>query len=132
MTADPTCHPPMPLLEKGPPQHLTWKAMVQAKDRRWLDKLRALALAVAARFLNFRHPWDGRRVSLKRLQDGDVRLVFSVLFVPDTEMDTDAWPHGPPADRYFKELTERLDQVNGRLPAGGAATPGPLTITSHK
>ena len=68
-------------------------------------------------------------MSLKRLEKGEVRLVFSVLFVPDTEMDTDKWPGGPPADHYFKELTDRLDQVEDSLPSGGA---GPLVIKSQK
>ncbi len=129
MIADLHCHYPMHLLEEEAPHDVTQKALTQVKERSGLDKLRALALAVAARFFNFRHPWDGWRVSLKRLEKGEVRLVFSVLFVPDTEMDTDKWPGGPPADHYFKELTDRLDQVEGSLPKGGA---GPLVIKSQK
>jgi microsomal dipeptidase-like Zn-dependent dipeptidase len=111
MIADLHCHYPMHLLEKEAPPDVTLKPLVRVRHRPWLEKLRAAILSVAARLVNFRHFWDAWRVNLDRLERGDVRLVFSVLYVPDAEMDSDQWPGGEPADHYFGELIERLEQV---------------------
>ena len=69
----------------------------------WVDRLRAWLLRRAAEKLNYPGHGNGTqpgepewRVSLKRLRDGDVRFVFSVLYQPFAELDFGRWPEGRP------------------------------------
>lgn len=115
MIADLHCHYPMHLLEEDAPPDTGLKALVRVRHRPWLEKLRAAILLLAARLLNFRRFWGKWRISLDGLEEGDVRLVFSVLYLPFAEMDIDEWPDGDPEDHYYDELLERLGQVEADL-----------------
>ena len=66
------------------PQDPTLEHMVRVRGRRqpWVDKLRAATLAFAARLFNYRKYSDTWRVDLDGLQEGDVRVVLSVLYQP--------------------------------------------------
>jgi microsomal dipeptidase-like Zn-dependent dipeptidase len=114
--ADLHCHYPMHLLAEEP-QDPTLEGMVRVRRRpAWLDKLRAAVLALAARLLNFRRfSREQWRVDLDRLEKGNVRLVFSVLYDPFAEMDLDEWPGSDPEDGYFEDLVEHLDRVEAEL-----------------
>jgi microsomal dipeptidase-like Zn-dependent dipeptidase len=113
--ADMHCHYPMHLLAEAP-QDVTLEEMVRVRRRpRWLDKLRAAVLALAARLINFRRFSDEWRVSLDRLERGGVRVVFSVLYLPFAEMDLDEWPGSDPEDHYFEDLLEHLGDVERDL-----------------
>ena len=114
MIADLHCHYPMHLLEQGP-REATLKALLRLSGRPLLQKLRAAILSVAARLLNFRRFSDHWRVDLERLERGDVRVVFSVLYLPYDEMDSEHWPAGRPADHYYRELVRHLDRVEHEL-----------------
>jgi microsomal dipeptidase-like Zn-dependent dipeptidase len=88
----------------------------------WVDRLRAWLLRRAAEKLNYPGHGNGNqpgepewRVSLKRLRDGDVRFVFSVLYQPFAELDFGKWPEGRPEDGYFGALTDQLTAVERDL-----------------
>lgn len=120
------CHYPMHLLAEAP-EDVTLEEMVRVRRRpRWLDKLRAAVLALAARLINFRRFSDEWRVSLDRLERGGVRVVFSVLYLPFAEMDLDEWPGSDPEDHYYDDLLDHLGEVNDDLeredPAGTRKT----------
>jgi membrane dipeptidase len=113
--ADLHCHYPMRLLTEEAKRDPAFKALTKIKERpRWRRKLKAALVLIAARLFNFRRFCDRWRVSLDRLERGDVRLVFSVLYDPFAEMD-DEWPKGPPEDNYFEELRRLLGGVETDL-----------------
>jgi microsomal dipeptidase-like Zn-dependent dipeptidase len=124
--ADLHCHYPMHLLaaERKTRPGRTLKAMVKGKKRRRWDKLKAFVLLIAAHKFNFRSFWDTWRVSLEQLEEAEVDLVFSVLYLPDAEMDPGEWPEGSPTDDSFEALVEHLDQVTATLEGDG--TPAQL------
>jgi microsomal dipeptidase-like Zn-dependent dipeptidase len=119
MLADMHCHYPMHLTAEAPggpaprqPMNLTAHAMTRRRPG-WLNALRAVAIKIAANFINFED--DRWRVSLDELGAGDVRAVFSVLYEPFAEFDLDE-PYGaPPEDGYFENLVGRLDDVEVEL-----------------
>lgn len=112
--ADLHCHYPMRLLTEAP-RDPALKAMVRVRKRPWREKLKAAIVLIAARLINFRRFFDRWRVSLDRLERGDVRLVFSVLYQPYAEMDVDEWPTGRPEDGYYEQLTKLIDDVEADL-----------------
>lgn len=123
--ADLHCHYPMHLLAEEEGRHdPALRPLKKVKKRHGWQKLKATLVLWAARLLNFSKLSGTWRVSLDRLGKGDVRLVFSVLYIPEAEMDIDEWPDGEPEDGYFKALTTHLDEVNedlaGRTTADGA------------
>ena len=66
MIADLHCHYPMHLLAHA--EDVTLETMVRARRRpRWVDKLRAFVLKIAARLLNFRRFTGTWRVDLPGL-----------------------------------------------------------------
>lgn len=112
--ADLHCHYPMRLLTETP-RDPAFKAMVRIRKRPWLEKLKAAIILLAARLINFRRFGGSWRVDLERLERGQVRLVFSVLYQPYAEMDIDEWPTGSPEDGYYKELGRLIDDVEADL-----------------
>lgn len=132
--ADLHCHYPMHLLAEEDGRHdPALMPLKKVKARHGWQKIKATIVLLAARLFNFSSFSGTWRVNLDRLGDGDVRLVFSVLFVPEAEMDFDEWPDGEPEDGYFKALTDHLDQVNedleGRTTRDGRAN---LVVTKAK
>jgi microsomal dipeptidase-like Zn-dependent dipeptidase len=117
MLADLHCHYPMHLLARVPDDP-TLQRMVRARRRpRWVDRLRARVLGVAARLLNYRRWSGGWRVDLDGLERGDTRVVLSVLYLPFAEMDLDEPFGAPPEPGYFADLIEQLDGVERELGA---------------
>ena len=122
MLADLHCHYPMHLLAEEP-RDVTLEGMVRVRRRsRWAQRLRAGVLALAARLLNFRRFGDTWRVDLDGLEEGEVGVVFSVLYQPFAEMDLDEWYAAPPEPGYFADLVDQLEDVEAELaqidPAG--------------
>jgi microsomal dipeptidase-like Zn-dependent dipeptidase len=112
--ADLHCHYPMHLLARA--EDPTLEAMVRAHRRpRWVDKLRAFVLKLAARLLNFRRFSGTWRVDLPGLETGDVRVVLSVLYLPFAEMDLDERFGARPESGYFADLVHELDRVEAEL-----------------
>jgi hypothetical protein len=127
--ADLHCHYPMHLLARA--EDPTLEAMVRAHRRpRWVDKLRAFVLKLAARLLNFRRFSGTWRVDLPGLETGDVRVVLSVLYLPFAEMDLDERFGARPESGYFADLVHELDRVR---PSSRASTrAGPVTPSSAR
>jgi microsomal dipeptidase-like Zn-dependent dipeptidase len=132
--ADLHCHYPMHLLaesEAKPDPGL--RSIVRVRKRPRWGKLKATILLIAARAFNFRRLYDTWRVSLERLGKGEVDLVFSVLYLPDEEMDLDAWPEGSPNDGSFDELIALIDRVERDLGVNDPATePKAVIVTAAK
>jgi microsomal dipeptidase-like Zn-dependent dipeptidase len=117
--ADLHCHYAMHLLESDQQPRLRH---VLRRGLAVKDRARALVMWIANRVANFRKWSSGPRVTLDRLQAGDVRLVVSVLYVPFSEMDL-GLPYGaPPTAAYAGELLAQLQRVEDDLreqdPAG--------------
>jgi microsomal dipeptidase-like Zn-dependent dipeptidase len=128
--ADLHCHYPMHLRAgEEDRRDPALKALTRVRARSGWERLKAAILLLAARLFNFRRFCGGWRVSLDRLGRGDVRLVFSVLYVPEAEMDLGRWPDGDPRDRYFTELKEHLEQVNADLRSRDYGGRQPLVVT---
>ena len=94
----------------------TYDRIVRVRQRpRWLDRLRALVLRIAARGFNYRDHASGWRVTFDGLEQAHTGLVCSVLFEPFAEIDLDELPQSDPEDGYFADLIEHLDRVEGEL-----------------
>jgi microsomal dipeptidase-like Zn-dependent dipeptidase len=109
-------HYPMHLLARTPREVVRRMSRVRGRPR-WLERLRALVLLIAARLLNFRS-WGGDwRVSLDGMQRGGVEVAFSVLYQPFDELDL-AEPYGAkPEPGYFADLERQLLDVEADLRA---------------
>lgn len=132
--ADLHCHYPMHLLaDEGGRHDPALRPLKKVKARHGWQKIKAMIVLLAAKLLNFSSLSGTWRVSLDRLGEGNVRLVFSVLYVPEAEMDFNEWPDGEPEDGYFKALTDHLEAVNedleGRTTHDGKAN---LVVTKAK
>lgn len=127
--ADLHCHYPMHLLAEEGKGDPFVQPLREIKKRRLWHKVRAILVRWAAKRLNFGR--SGKwRVDLDGLAKGDVRLVFSVLYVPEAELGIEEWISGRPGEDSFEGLIEQLEEVNtdlgGRKAAGG---PGNLVVT---
>lgn len=116
MITDLHCHYPMHLLAEDAPPSVTWDRLVKRGRRpRWLDRLRAVVLRIAARLLNYRDEDSGWRVTLGGLEAARTGVVLSVLYEPFAEIDLDELPGSDPEDGYFTDLLEHLDRVEDEL-----------------
>jgi microsomal dipeptidase-like Zn-dependent dipeptidase len=114
--ADLHCHYPMHLLAEEDGRHdPALKPLAKVKTRHGWQKIKATLVLLAARLLNFSSLSGTWRVNFERIGDGGVRLVFSVLYVPEAEMDFNEWPDGEPEDNYFDALATHLQEVNDDL-----------------
>jgi microsomal dipeptidase-like Zn-dependent dipeptidase len=114
MIADLHAHYPMHLVPDA--QGGTLDVLVTRAGRaRVRDRLRALLVGVASRVSNYRSFSSGPRVTMPQLQDGDVRVVFSVLYSFFDELDVAA-PYGArPEAGYLPRLLRQLDAVEEDL-----------------
>ena len=108
------CHYPMHLLARAPRDIVRGMARVRGRPR-WLERLRAFVLLLAARVLNFRAWNGGWRVSLDGLERGGVEVAFSVLYDPFAELDLDERYAAAPERGYFAGLEAQLDRVEADL-----------------
>lgn len=93
--------------------------MMRVRGRPFGDKTRAIILRIASALFSDRDHWSGERVNLEYLQQGDVRLVFSVLHSPFNEVDLSRAYGSPPASEYFAGLVEQIDRVEQYFDAWG-------------
>ena len=122
--ADLHCHYPMHLLARDPdvqahlpnrkegvsPSTLTLEHVVRVREQPGvLAKVRAFLLLAFAKLFNNESFESGWRVDLARLAAGGVRIVFSVLYLPWTEIDD------PDRDGDYDELLGRLKEVEAEL-----------------
>jgi membrane dipeptidase len=112
--ADLHCHYPMHLLAEDDRSDPFVEPLRKIPRHRLWHKVRAILVRWAAERLNFGsdNEW---LVSLDKLDEGGVRLVFSVLYVPETELGLEEWASGRPAEHSFEELLEHMDTVEADL-----------------
>ena len=111
MLADLHAHYPMHVI-RGVEPGTTLAQMRRVSGRsRAQDKLRALVLKVLSRVMSDPGLKTGPRIGDAYLQQGGVKLVFSVLYRPFEEMDLSRPYTAPPASEYFAALLEDLDAV---------------------
>jgi microsomal dipeptidase-like Zn-dependent dipeptidase len=116
MIADLHCHYPMHLLGKDARPSGTYDRMLRVRRRpRWVDRLRALVLRIAARGFNYRDHASSWRVTFDGLEQARVDLVLSVLYEPFAEIDLDELPGSDPEEGYFADLIDHLDRVEEEL-----------------
>jgi microsomal dipeptidase-like Zn-dependent dipeptidase len=108
------CHYPMHVLAEDEDPTLASMTRVRRRSR-WVDRLRAVVLELAARLLNFRRFSGTWRVDLAGLERGDVRVVLSVVYLPFAEMDLDEHYGARPEAGYYDDLVEQLDRVEAEL-----------------
>jgi microsomal dipeptidase-like Zn-dependent dipeptidase len=108
------CHYPMHLLAGEPREVIKGMSRVRGRPR-WLDRLRAAVVLLAARLLNFRN-WRGDwRVCLRGLERGGVQVACSVLYDPFAEIDLDERYGARPEPGYYPELVGLLERVEQDL-----------------
>jgi microsomal dipeptidase-like Zn-dependent dipeptidase len=111
---DQHCHYPMHLLARAPREVI--KEMTRVRGRpRWLDRLRAAVVLLAARALNFASWRGGWRVGLRGLERGGVQVVCSVLYDPFAEIDLDESYGARPEPGYYDDLLQQLGRVEDDL-----------------
>ena len=120
--ADLHCHYPMHLLAEEDDPFV--RPLRRIKKRRLWHKIRAVLVRWAAQRLNFGRSGEWR-VDLEGLSAGGVRLVFSVLYVPEAELGIEEWLSGRPEEESFAALLEHMREVEDDLErqrsAGGPA-----------
>ncbi len=115
MLADMHAHYPMHILSDLTPA-TTGDEMTRVRGRRGAGgKLRALVLKVASHFLSDEDPFTDHRVTTQLLLEGDVGIVFSVLYCPFEELDPLKSYTDPPEAEYFERLLQDLADVEVAL-----------------
>jgi membrane dipeptidase len=126
--ADLHCHYPMHLLADESGGDPFVKPLREIQKRRLWNKIRAILVRWAAQRLNFgsKGKW---LVNLDELDRGGVRLVFSVLYVPETELGIEEWLSGRPEERSFDELLTHMGEVETDLSRPRDGGPGHVLVT---
>ncbi len=117
MLADVHAHYPMRVVNDLTPETAA-DQMGRVRGRpRLRDKVRAIIVRVLGRFISDRTPWSGYRITVEKLESGNVGLVFSALYRPFEEMDL-MKPYGSaPESGYFPALVSDLEAVEAEVDA---------------
>jgi microsomal dipeptidase-like Zn-dependent dipeptidase len=110
LAQDPKVLADLPVRVALKPTNLTLEYVVRVRKQPGVwPKIRAFALLIAAKLFgnsSFDTDW---RVDLDKLAQGGVRVVFSVLYLPWTEISD------PDRDGDFQQLTDHLEAVSEQL-----------------
>jgi membrane dipeptidase len=103
-------HYPMHVLPEA--KGSLWKLLHTPLGRgRLRDRMRALLVGLASRFINYRSFWSGPRVTMDSLRRGQVRVPLSVLFSFFDELELgEPYPAMPKAS-YLAPLVRHLERV---------------------
>jgi microsomal dipeptidase-like Zn-dependent dipeptidase len=113
MIVDLHAHYPMRVVaDLRPDTALDRMRRVEVGPRR-RDKLRALLLRIASALFSHSHPWEGYRVTVKHMEEGQVGVALSVLYRPGEEIGGNYT--SPPAPGYFSKLLEDMDDVEAEV-----------------
>jgi microsomal dipeptidase-like Zn-dependent dipeptidase len=110
MIVDLHAHYPMHVVPEA--KGSMWKLLRTPLGRaRLRDRLRALLVGFASRFINYRSLWSGPRVTVDSLQKGEVRVPLSVLtsFFDELELG-EAYPAKPKCS-YLAPLLRNIETV---------------------
>jgi microsomal dipeptidase-like Zn-dependent dipeptidase len=111
----------MHLVPKDEPGTLELIGPDERRARR-RDRFRARVVGLLSRFANYPGSEDDPRVTLPKLQAGNVRVVLSVLYSPFDEMDLGE-PYGaPPRPEYTAAVIRELELVENDLTTNHAGT----------
>jgi microsomal dipeptidase-like Zn-dependent dipeptidase len=84
----------------------------QAQLARWnRERLRMQIIRLISRFANYQGPDDEPGVTLARMKEGDVGVIFSALYQPFDEIDLTCRYGAPPRGSYFQDLLDQLGNV---------------------
>src|SRR4051812_8272432 len=115
MLADIHVHYPMRVVNDLTPDTALEQIRHIRSRPRIRDKLRALLVRFLALFLSNKDPWSGYRVTIEGLREGNVGLVFSVLYRPFEEMDLSKPYASAPESGYFPQLLNDLEDVEAEV-----------------
>src|SRR3954452_24039487 len=101
------CHYPMHLLARAPREVIKEMSRVRGRPR-WLDRLRAAVVLIAARELNFARWRGGWRVGLRCLARGGVQVLSSMLYDPFADIHLDESYGAHPEPSYYDDLLQQL------------------------
>jgi microsomal dipeptidase-like Zn-dependent dipeptidase len=110
MIVDLHAHYPMHLLPEA--KGSLWQLLRTPLGRaRLRDRVRALLVGFASRFINYRSLWSGPRVTMDSLQRGQVRVPLSVLTSFFDELELGEPYPAKPKSSYLAPLLRHLELV---------------------
>jgi microsomal dipeptidase-like Zn-dependent dipeptidase len=116
--ADLHAHYPMHLVPAG--RVRLWRLLVSGAERtRLRDRIRALVIGLASRFVNHAGFRSGPRVRISYMQEGGVAVALSVLYSFFDEVDLLDGPR--PKARYVSTLEAQLETVRRDIEANHSA-----------
>ena len=96
------------------------------------NKVRAALLSLLSRRFNRQTPTSGPRVTLDRISNGDMGIVFSVLYSPFAEIDLDRPFQADPVEAYFEQLEKHIGLVEGDIVDAARIVRGPAELEAAK
>jgi microsomal dipeptidase-like Zn-dependent dipeptidase len=110
MIVDLHAHYPMHLLPEA--RGSVWRLLGTPLGRaRLRDRMRALLVAFASRFINYRSLWSGPRVTVDSLQKGEVRVPLSVITSFFDELELGEPYPAKPKFSYLAPLLRTIEHV---------------------
>jgi microsomal dipeptidase-like Zn-dependent dipeptidase len=79
------------------------------------DRVRALLVGFASRFINYRSLWSGPRVTVESLQEGEVRVPLSVITSFFDELELGEPYPAKPKSSYLAPLLRSIDHVEENI-----------------
>jgi microsomal dipeptidase-like Zn-dependent dipeptidase len=79
------------------------------------DRVRALLVGFASRFINYRSLWSGPRVTVESLQEGEVRVPLSVITSFFDELELGEPYPAKPKSSYLAPLLRSIDHVEDNI-----------------
>lgn len=118
MIADLHAHYPMHLVPEG--KVSLWRLLVSGGERRRLrDRIRALLVGLASRFVNYASFYSGPRVRISYMREGGVGVALSVLYSFFDEVDV--LGGAQPRSHYMGALKAQLETVRRDIEDNHAA-----------
>jgi len=106
-------HYPMRVVTEDPETQARW--LRRLRRRPFIDKIRILLLRIFRRLKSDETPESGPRVDMELMQQGNVGVAFSVLYVAEAEWDLFHLHGARPQPEYFAQLMGHLRLVEGEL-----------------
>ena len=117
--ADMHAHYPMHVAEGDDTPRTTLKRMRTVRKKPLREKFRACVLRLFSMFFNRKNFWSGSRVTADLMQQGNVRLAYSVMYSPFDEIDFEHCYGAPPDDDYFVNLEREMTKVEEEVARHG-------------
>ena len=112
MIVDLHSHYPMHLLADQP---ATLDLVLSTKHKSLGDTIRTLVLRLANRVSNYPGSGGAPAVTLASLKDSNVRVALSMVYAPFDEMDLGEKYGAPPRPKYFADLIQQIEMVEGSI-----------------